>query len=254
MSAEKPLVYLILGAAGAGRREVVADLIEGGGFAPEKTAVIISENEIGDEQPTGLNPITWHADEDNNIEATWPAEATVGFFITDGRSNPVDQIEAFKPWLEEQGLELARVICVVHCRLLARHSALNVWYDACVHFSDYVLLHQRDGVDNKWLSDYRTHFAKRYIPSLIDMVKKGRVKNPALVLDQQTRRLSHFFDEDETDGWKAFVADAEDVIIGDEAEDDLDDEVNADEDEYLARYPSGGRRRVIPKISEYLNK
>ena len=30
MSSEKPLVYLILGAAGSGRREIVADLIDGG--------------------------------------------------------------------------------------------------------------------------------------------------------------------------------------------------------------------------------
>ena len=84
-------------------------------------------------------------------------------------------------------------------------------------------------------------------------MKKGRVKNPGLVLDQQTRRLSHWFDEDETDDWKKFVAEAEDVVIEDEAADDPDEQNNEEEDEYLARYPGGGRKKVIPNIAEYLD-
>ena len=42
---EKPLVYLILGAAGSGRREVVADLIEGGLGAGGRALVLLSDGE-----------------------------------------------------------------------------------------------------------------------------------------------------------------------------------------------------------------
>ena len=44
MSSEKPLVYLILGAAGSGRREIVADLIDGGlaaGSAGQQSALAL---------------------------------------------------------------------------------------------------------------------------------------------------------------------------------------------------------------------
>ena len=42
---EKPLVYLILGVAGSGRREVVADLLEGGLGAGERALVLLSDGE-----------------------------------------------------------------------------------------------------------------------------------------------------------------------------------------------------------------
>ena len=39
----------------------------------------------------------------------------------------------------------------------ARPAALLAWYDACVHFSDVVLLQRREGVANKWVSDFLKH-------------------------------------------------------------------------------------------------
>ena len=44
-SDEKPLVYLILGAAGSGRRTVVADLIDGGLGEGDRPAVLLSADE-----------------------------------------------------------------------------------------------------------------------------------------------------------------------------------------------------------------
>ena len=252
MSADKPLVYLILGAAGSGRREIVADVIEGG-MAKDASPVVFVASDENESTAESLTATPWDWTESGEIEATWPTEASAGFFITDGRGDPVDQVEAFKSWMGTQGVELARVISVIHCSLIAAHSPLLGWHDACIHFSDITLLNRREDVANKWLSDYQARFAKRYIPCLVEMLKKGRVKNPGLVLDQQTRRLSHWFDEDETDDWKNFVTDAGDVIIEDEAADDPDEEINEEEDEYLARYPGGDRKKVIPNISEYLD-
>src|SRR5690606_29761058 len=150
-----------------------------------------------------------------------------------------------------QGVELGRVICVYHSALVAAEDRLRTWYDACVHFSDIVLLNRRDGVENKWVSDLRTYFAKQYLPCLIETVKKGRVANPALVLDQQTRRMSHWFDEAE-DGWAAQFAGDSEIVIEDEAEDDPD-EAPTEEDVYLARHPSGRRVKEIPDIAAVLD-
>lgn len=248
MSEDSPLVYLVLGAEGAGRREVVADLIAGG-LEPADGAVI-----FGSEHEAREGEVVWRWNDDDQLEASWPPASRVGFFIADGRSDPVDLVEAFKGWAKRAGVEVARVICVVHCRLLKTHAPVTHWYDACIHFSDIVLLNRREDVENKWLSDYQTRFAKRCLPCLVEVVKKGRVRNPALVLDLQARRLSHWFDADEDEDWKSYVMDPDTVLI-EEDEDSAaadDDEGEGEKDEYLARHPGGGRKKVLPDIRDYL--
>jgi hypothetical protein len=248
MSETQPLVYLVLGAFGSGRRAIVADLMAGGLDAGTDVPVVFTA--ATEAQGEGL---TWDWTDDGEIAASWPAESKVGFFLADGRADPTDQIEAFKGWMVAQGVELARVICVVHCRLLQDNPPLMHWYDACIHFSDIVLLAQRDGVANKWISDYQARFTKRCLPCLVELVKKDRVKNPALVLDLQVRRMSHWFDEDEDDAWKSYATDPDTIIIDEDGGDAGDDEAETEiEDEYLARHSGGSRQKVIPDIREYL--
>ena len=57
---EKTLVYLILGAAGSGRREVLADLIEGASGGGEGTVVLLEKGEAagGGEEKLG-NVARW---------------------------------------------------------------------------------------------------------------------------------------------------------------------------------------------------
>src|SRR3954462_6107226 len=142
-SPEKPLVYLILGAAGSGRRAVVADLIEGGLPEDERAFVLLSNQESPAESDAKFGNVgRWNRLEDGSISTEGDSPfggAQTVFFITDGRLNPVDQIEAFKTWLEISGGELARVLCVVNCRLAEKHREVVVWYEACIHFSDIVL-------------------------------------------------------------------------------------------------------------------
>src|SRR5262245_53141536 len=117
MAPEKPLVYLVLGAAGSGRRGVVADLIDGGLGAGEKVAVLLAEAESAGDAEKNLGVVArWRWTDDDTIDGMLPSDATHVFFVTDGRRNPVDQIEAFPPWLAAQGVELARVLCVVDCQ------------------------------------------------------------------------------------------------------------------------------------------
>jgi len=249
---DKPLVYLILGAAGSGRREVLADLIADGLGEGDRCAVMFAEGEATsdfDDRLPGLTLWTW---ESNAIDGELPPGATRVFFVTHGRHNPVEQIEAFKAWLAVQGGELARVVCIVNCRLAEKHPPLLAWYEACIHFADVVLLTRREGVANKWLSDFLAHFKGRFYPCLFDLVKAGHVRNPALVLEPQARRMSHVFDEEQD--WIVLGAgDTDDDEEGLESGEE-EVEVAAEEDPYLARDAAGRRVKRIPDVAKYLGE
>jgi len=228
-------VYLILGAAGSGRREVLTDLIEGGLAEGDRAAVMLAEGEPADTFDAKLPGLArWRWTEEATIEGELPRGETHVLFVSDGRRNPVEQIEVFKAWLEVQGGELARVLCIVNCQLVEKNPALLAWYEACVHFADVVLLNKRDGVANKWLSDFQAHFKKQFLPCLFELVKGGRVKNPALVLVPEARRMSHFLDAEQD--W--IFTDAEGEVI--------------EEDPYFVRDAAGRRAKKIPDIAKYL--
>ena len=258
MSSEKPLVYLILGAAGSGRREIVADLIEGGLAAGsagqpfdlaqsrQSALALLPAGERAGEADARLGSLARWAWNDGRIESPDLAGATHVFLFTDGRRNPVDQVEAFQAWLAASGGELARILCVIHCGLVARHKELLAWYDACVHFADVVLLNRREGVPNKWMSDFQARYAAQFLPCLFELVKAGRVENPALILEPQARRMSHVFDEEPN--WEVTSADGEE-------EDEADEEeitAQPEEDPYLQRRAGGRRVKEIPDVAKYL--
>lgn len=250
MSNPKPLLYVILGATGSGRREVIADVIEAGLVvdATARAAVLVAEAEPASEQDARLGTFGRWKRDGETIDAEVPEGSTHVLFLADGRGNPVDQLESLRPWLAAAGLELARVICIVNCRLAEANPPLLTWYDACIHFSDMVLLHQRDGVSNKWMSDFRARYESKFYPCLFELVKDGRVKNPALLLEPQARRMSHYFD-DEVD-WiiDGDTANEEDIVEGD-AEVTAAPEV----DPYLERRAGGRRAKEIPDIATFLN-
>ena len=253
ISAEKPLVYLILGAAGSGRREVLRDLIQGGLEEADRPAVMVSSREAtgpGDAVALpNLSTWEWH---DGTIAGELPPGATHVFFVTDGRRNPIDQIEVFKAWLDARTAELARVICVVNSQLAEKHPSLLAWYEACVHFADVVLLNKREGVANKWMSGFIEHFKKLYYPCVFELLKDGMVKNPPLILLPEARRMSHVFDEEQD--WIFTNSDGE-VIDEQEEVEEGDDEVEAkpEEDPYFERLNGGRRVKELPDIAKILD-
>lgn len=250
MSAKKPLVYLILGASGSGRREVIADLIEGTLAESDRAAVLLADDENTDDFDAKLPLAGRWSWEEGTIAADLPPEATHVFFVTSGRRDPVEQIEVFKAWLEARGAELGRILCVVNCQLAAKHPPLLAWYEACVHFSDVVLLNRREGVENKWVSGFLGHFEKLHYPCLFEMVKAGRVRNPALVLEPEARRMTHVFDEEQD--W--IFTDSEGNEIDEQEETEGEEEVEAalEEDPYFVRDAAGRRAKRLPDIAKFL--
>lgn len=252
MSSEKPLVYLVLGSAGSGRREIIADLVADGLTEGDRAAVLLADAEPPsphDARLPGVERWRWEPDT-GSVLATRPEGATHVFLVADGRRNPLDQIEAFKLWVAAQGGELARVLCVVDCQLAEKTPALLAWFEACVHFSDVVLLNRREGVANKWLSEFQAHFKGQFIPCLFEFVREGRVKNPALVLLPEARRMSHFLDAEHD--WVFTNADGEQIEEDEEAEGDEEVTVTPEEDPWLEKLTGGRRVRTLPDIAAHL--
>jgi hypothetical protein len=242
------LIYLVLGSGGSGRREVLADLIEGGLGETDRAAVLLSSTEWEAPADARLPNVTrWTLGPETHVEADMPADATHIFIVFDGRLNPVDQIEGFKSWLGDRAAEVARVLGVVNCYLLEQNPKLFAWYEACIHFSDVVLLNGREGVPNKWVGDFRGKFEHKFYPCLFEFVKEGRVKNPALILAPVARRMSHVFDEAD------WVAEDEDDDE-DEQKEGEEVEMKLVEDPYLERRNGGRRVHEIPNIADYLPK
>jgi hypothetical protein len=237
-------VYLILGAAGSGRREVLYDLIEEGLNEEDTPAVLLASGEEPSAFDEKLPEVgRWSVGPELSIELELPSTASHIFLVADGRKDPVDQIEALKGWLNDRAIQMALVLCVVDCGLAEKNTRLFSWFEACIYFSDIILLNHREGVSNKWMGDFKEKFAKKFYPCLFEFVKKGRVENPSLVLAPVARRMSHVFDEQE---W----------IVADEDEEESDDDVEMkpEEDPYFERRNGGRRVHELPNIADYLPK
>jgi hypothetical protein len=251
MSHTAPSVYFILGTPGAGRRGIVADLIENGVPADERVLVLLAESESPDAADALLSSRDnvemrrWAWDGANLPEQEIPPGATV-FFFSESRGDAVTQLEALKPWLVQQRLELARIFCVVDCQLAEKNAALSQWFDACIHFSDVVFLTKREGVQNKWLSAFIRRYEEQFYPCHFIQVKKGGLPNPALVLDPQPRRVAQYFEEQEE------LPPVE--IETDDEEDAEDDEDVVRPEPYFERNRSGRRVKELPDIRQFLGE
>jgi len=262
--------YIVLGTSGSGRRALLADLIANGLDESARPVLLVARGERAADEAAAqrlasaaqLIQGAWWLEEGRAVTAEpIPEGATHVFVLVDGRANPIDQLEALHAWLPTAGLEIGRILTVVDCQLASAHPELQRWFDACVHFSDVVLLNRRDGVANKWVSDFAARYRKQHFPCLIEVVKKGDLENPALILEPQARRMSMLFDAE--DAW-AVPGDADTVIEDDADDDDEDaDKPSADDvddadligevDPYIERLAGSGRRaKEIPDIAKFV--
>ncbi|MFO1449975.1 MAG: hypothetical protein U1F61_17585 [Opitutaceae bacterium] len=264
---EKPLVYLLLGTPGSGRRAVLADLITDGLAETDRAVTALAATESPDPWDEKLGTrIRWEWKEGTLVVDLPPPTAegspppfTHLFIVADGRHNPVDVMEAFKVWLTGREVELGRILTLVDCQLAHRHdAAMRIWYDGCIHFSDVVLLSNREGVPNKWISDFQTRYKDKFYPALFEFVKQHKVKNPVLVLEPQARRMTQFFDPElDLELARNLAPDAVIEFSGDDEEDEEgmpspDAGEDAPVDPYLERGRNGRRVIELPDIRPFL--
>ena len=239
--------YIILGLTGSGRREILADLVING-LEGDARVYLTAEFDGTNEPPMpplpGVDYRCWGvAGGMVSLESPETAPETV-FLLTNGRENPVDQMEILAALLPRVGWEVARVLTVVNCALLERHAALYEWYKACIHFSDVALLTCREKVKANWLRKFANAHREAHNPCLLESVTSGRLENAPRVLVHEARRLSMIFDD--TDPLDDMEFD----------ENNLPDEpfdLVGKPDPYLERAPNGTRRIQLPDISYYLD-
>ncbi|MBN1403614.1 MAG: hypothetical protein JW942_04005 [Opitutales bacterium] len=255
-------LYVILGSAGSGRREVVADLVE---TSLAGSHVLLAATEAAAPTDARLEAkaqvLRWSFDGEALCISELPAECETLIMLLDGTADPVVQLELLVEWLaSHKDVELARIITVLNSRLLYETPNLKLWFDACIHFSDVVLFNKREDVPNKWFSDFTARFAKACYPCMFEYVKNGHVRNPAQVVFPEALRMSLAFepvDEKAAPDNADFLAESFD--LGDDADEELDDIENAgDEIEepavepYFERDLSGRYKIRLPDIGDYV--
>ena len=124
--AHQRLVYFILGTPGTGRREIVRDLLENGRESGERALVLLPESDIVNSAEAAMTALenvqlrrwTWT---ENGFPSVPRSDERSIFFLSDAKADPITQIEALKPWLQENGVELARILCLVDCQLAEKN-------------------------------------------------------------------------------------------------------------------------------------
>lgn len=238
-------VYLVLGLPGAGRHEVVTNLIADG----LETQAVSIYHAVDEASPTTMGPnVTYlpytFANGAFDLGATPEPEQDPGtvFFLTDGRKNIIDQVEAFPAWLTMHGWEVSRVLLVMDCVLAMAHEDVVLWHEACIHFTDCVLLNNRNVDTHKWAEQFQKKFHELRIPCQFFLVKKGRVDNPLVVLFPEARRLTMIFDQ--------FDA-IDDLELDEENLPESPFSIERKPDPYFVRKPSGHREKFVPDVAKY---
>jgi hypothetical protein len=131
--------------------------------------------------------------------------------------------------------------------LAEKHPVLKQWFAACIHFADVVFLTKREGVANKWLSDFIRFFTDQYFPCHFVQVRtKGELTNPVWLLDPTARRVSQYFDEGES------ITDIEGLETDDDEEDADEDTGLLPAEPYFLRDRGGRREKELPDIRTFL--
>lgn len=240
---ESPLVYVVFGITDSERRAVIYDLIDGGVEADKQVLYFRPSGEAPspfDEQleaKENVSVVEWALQDAKVKHGPITAAPEKIIFLAPGDSDPADICEAVKNWTDHNNCQIARLFTIVHCSFLKSKPEALPWFDACIHFSDTVLLARREDVDNKWVKTFEERYTKNYFPCHFALVKKGRTGNPPEILFPETRRYSLYFDE----------------LIPIE-EDEFEDQLPEDKepDQYMLRLENGQRAKPIPSIRKWL--
>ncbi|MGF1483620.1 MAG: hypothetical protein ACFBZ8_04575 [Opitutales bacterium] len=273
-TSDEPSTYLFLGASGSERRVLLADSIEGASLDTQHTCVLLSDQEAQEPGPLAemsaqllsyvLTPSEGHQPP-QMLAPSLPEQTQTIFVFGDGRSDPVDLVEACRDWLKANSLGMTRVISIVHCGLFQQHPKLQPWFNACIHFSDALILSRREDLPPRFLGDFKQRLKKQALPCVLELARKGRVDNPARLLEPETRRLSLVFDpaddsdadtqsfnDDDEDGESDSCETSSSAHPSSKAEDAMPYSLEGREDPWLERQPNGQRKRRLPDIRDYL--
>lgn len=229
-----PGAYILLGSAHEDRWKTVSQLVRYLVYNDESITLCIENSEILPHTPElnqargkGMNIDRWALKPDDIVFETEPASPSSSellFLVSNADENPVALMEALSSWLPHKGIRVERVITWVDCERCSQSSKNQKWYEACIHFSDFVLLDRFKNLDPAWPAQFVEHFENEHYPCIIERTKKGRVRDESLLLDNQVRRITQIFDVADND--------YEEPII----------------DPFFERLPDGRRSKIVPDI------
>lgn len=245
-------IYIVLGLPDSGRRDLILDLVENGLEKDQGVTLVHAKDACRDlaedrlfqkKRPVVLKTFTFKNGKFEGLELPQHDDNNVWFLLPDGRESLVDQMEALRDLFKEKQLTPARILLTVHCAMAAENPLAEEWHDAAVHFSDYVLLNRCEGVPAEWLKAFQKKYKTACFPCKFERLRKGTVKNPALVLYPEARRMSLIFDD----------LDPIDMLEIDE--NDLPEEpfdLAVKEDPYFERMRGGRRCKTVPHPRDFL--
>lgn len=177
------------------------------------------------------------------IEFSEDLSPTRAHLLLYGRPEFADNlIEALVDGYRNSLFEMGRIATHVHSGWCSSDETARAWYEASIHFSDLVLLDNREEVEDPWVRNYQEKFRKQRYPCLFDLVRKGLPKHPDWLFESQPRRLSLVFDPDDLSGF------ANNDYDFDDEEEDPDDEEEPAGDPYLRRNVAGERERSVKPL------
>lgn len=134
-------------------------------------------------------------DPDNSLMVLDPDEDGTTFVLLDPRKSPIDQLGHLAEQLGNCLIEPVKIITCVDCAAAEDSPQLRTWLEACIYYSDIVLLGNRSGASKPFVRDYQKNFERLCYPCLFGFLKgDGRPDKALEILAPDTRRISQLFD------------------------------------------------------------
>lgn len=131
-------------------------------------------------------------------DALWvfdPDQQGTVFIVIDPRREVIAQLENLAEDLKKCLIEPVKVVTFVDCARAEAESRLRAWLEACIYYSDLVLLGNRSTASKSFLRDYQKDFQRRCYPCRFLLLKgDGIPSEPEEILVPGERRLSQLFD------------------------------------------------------------
>lgn len=117
------------------------------------------------------------------------------FIVLDPRLPQVPQLELLAEAFKEAGMEPVKVVTCVDTGIAESSPQYRTWLEACIYYSDIVLLGNRSGTAKSFVREFQKGYEKQCYPCRFLFLKgPGTPDRPLEILAPHTRRLAQLFD------------------------------------------------------------
>jgi hypothetical protein len=124
-----------------------------------------------------------------------PDRPATAFIVLDPKADLIEQLEHLADHLANCQIEPIKVVTCVDCAQTEQSAKLRAWYEACIYYSDVVLLGNRQNASKSFVREYQKHFERLCYPCLFLLIKgPGNPTQPGEIMTHGPRRVSQMFD------------------------------------------------------------